>query len=561
MGQALCSEVSPLEAELLEDGRRHGLGSSMHCCAPPLRRSEQHEEKIAEGGKLATRRAGSRRDSASKQGPLEPIKPRGSKLVLNRRGSMPGEGAKARGEPSKTRITWSFWRPLLMTLFVAGTVVASAYFEYWNGESRAAPSLHSALCFGSIPVVAAIIGYGTNVAALIMMFYPLEFAGCLPWLRIGCGLDLPLFGWQGVIPMKARQMAEISVDLMTKKLVKVEEIFNRMEPRRVAAEVADLLPDVLPDVLNEAGRKHCPKLWEHMPQSVHKMIEEKVVGEAEAMMARFVMDMQRNIGEVFDLKACAVEALVANPQILNDIFLVCGAEEFDFIRTSGFYLGFLFGILQMLVWLFCRQWWILPACGIVVGYYTNVIALKVIFYPVEPRRMCCGCLTIQGLFLKRQKEVSALYGEQIAEALLTPDVLLDALLQGPRREQMRKLVSKQVARCMEDQSLHYKPFFLLSNGAENWADFRDGVCDGFWERMPRLLGEIKDYMREAIELQATLQMRLEALPARDFERLLHAVFEQDEIKLVLVGALLGAIVGMLQAVAQTPEQLGLPPLF
>jgi len=448
-----------------------------------------------------------------------------------------------------------------MTAIVAATVYASAFFEYWHGETPSGPTLHSALCFGSIPVVAAIIGYGTNVAALVMMFYPLEFQGCLPWAKIGCGLDLPLFGWQGVIPMKARQMAEISVDLMTKKLVKVDEIFSRLDPQRVAREVSDLLPDILSEVLNEAGKKHCPKLWEHMPRAVHKKIEHEVCAEAEVMMVRFVVDMQRNIHDVFDLKACAVESLVANPQILNDIFLVCGANEFDFIRTSGFYLGFLFGVLQMLVWLFCRQWWILPVCGVFVGYYTNVIALKVIFYPIEPRKICCGCFSFQGLFLKRQKEVSALYGEQIAEALLTPEVILSALVRGPKREQMGRLLQKQVSKCMEDQSAHYKPLFLLSNGAENWAEFRDGVCAGFWDRLPRLLERIKDYMWEAIELEATLRTRLETLPAKDFERLLHAVFEQDEIKLVLVGALLGAIVGMLQAVAQTPDQLGLPPLF
>lgn len=544
MGCTCSGDKSSLHEDLLEDGPRQEGGC---LCAGDLPRDRQ-ELKMQAG-----------RWDQDKQAPIGPMRQRGSSVVLCRRGSMPGEGAEARGEPKQEGINWGFWRPWAMGVFVVGTVYASAYFEYWHGESEEAPSLHSALCFGSIPVVAAIIGYGTNVAALVMMFYPLDFVGCFPKLRIGCGLDLPLFGWQGVIPMKARQMAEVSVDLMTKKLVKVEEIFNRLDPKRVAAECSDLLPHLLSEVLEEAGQKSCPKLWEHIPLALHKSIEGDVVKSAEEMMARFVVDMQRNIHEVFDLKSCAVESLVANPQILNDIFLVCGADEFDFIRTSGFYLGFLFGVLQMLVWLFCRQWWILPLCGVIVGYYTNVIALKVIFYPVEPWKLCG--MSVQGLFLKRQKEVSGLYGEQIAEALLTPDVLLAALVRGPKQEEMRKLVYRQVARCMEDQSARYKPFFLATNGAENWAEFRESVCAGFWANMPRLLSKIKDYMWSAIQLEATLRARLETLPARDFERLLHAVFEQDEVKLILVGALLGAIVGMLQAMLQTPDQLGLPPLI
>merc|ERR1719352_1816871 len=108
-----------------------------------------------------------------------------------------------------------------------------------NGlECQCEPSLESTLRYGSIPIIAAIIGYGTNVVALQMMFYPLEFIGYFPNLKIGLGLDLPLCGWQGVIPMRRVEMAAISVDLMTKKLIKVEEIFSRLKPEEVAHEVS-----------------------------------------------------------------------------------------------------------------------------------------------------------------------------------------------------------------------------------------------------------------------------------------------------------------------------------
>jgi len=60
-----------------------------------------------------------------------------------------------------------------------------------------------------------------------------------------------------------------------------------------------------------------------------------------------------------------------------------------------------------------------------------------------------------------------------------------------------------------------------------------------------------------MQLEGTLRSRLEQLPATEFERLLHAVFEQDEFKLILVGAILGFLVGFLQAMIQTPDQLGI----
>ena len=48
-----------------------------------------------------------------------------------------------------------------------------------------------------IPISAGLIGYITNVLAIKMMFYPIEFVG-----------KRPVFGWQGIIPSKAQKLAE-----------------------------------------------------------------------------------------------------------------------------------------------------------------------------------------------------------------------------------------------------------------------------------------------------------------------------------------------------------------
>jgi len=53
--------------------------------------------------------------------------------------------------------------------------------------------------YASMPFVAAIIGYGTKIVAINMMFRPLEFFGIKPYL-----------GWQGIVPRKAAVMAGIA---------------------------------------------------------------------------------------------------------------------------------------------------------------------------------------------------------------------------------------------------------------------------------------------------------------------------------------------------------------
>ena len=66
-----------------------------------------------------------------------------------------------------------------------------------------------------IPVISAFVGWFTNVVAVKMMFYPVEFAGIPPYL-----------GWQGVIPANALRLAKVSNALITEKLLSLRELFD-----------------------------------------------------------------------------------------------------------------------------------------------------------------------------------------------------------------------------------------------------------------------------------------------------------------------------------------------
>lgn len=54
------------------------------------------------------------------------------------------------------------------------------------------------------------------------------------------------------------------------------------------------------------------------------------------------------------------------------------------------------------------------------------------------------------------------------------------------------------------------------------------------------------YTNETIDIEEEMRVKLIALPAAEYEGVLRPAFQEDEIKLILVGALLGAGAGALQ---------------
>jgi hypothetical protein len=183
-----------------------------------------------------------------------------------------------------------------------------------------------------------------------MTFYPIEFWG-IELLRIP-GEPWGLFGWQGIIPTKAHKMASTSFDLMTQKLFNIKEIFKRLDPVKFSEVMEDGMLLIIDAIINEVADKYMGESWQKLPQEVRDDIVVTAEADAGEFLANFMSDLQTHFDDVLDLKAMCVSACVKNKPLLIKIFQECGDKEFIFIRRSGFYFGFLFGLLQMVVYMF-----------------------------------------------------------------------------------------------------------------------------------------------------------------------------------------------------------------
>ena len=261
--------------------------------------------------------------------------------------------------------------------------------------------------YASIPLVAALIGYVTNLLAIQMTFLPLEYIGWGEKFFHRWGFSC---GWQGIIPSKAEKMARKAVRLITTKLIRVQDVFDQLEPAEIVKCVEPKLQHTVERVLHEVASTHCPDVWETLPLVVRSEVARAVCERSPPYIEAMMRELKGQIEEILDLEEFVVEKLTEDPELLGEIFKRCGEAEFRFIERSGLYFGFLLGLLQSLAWYgltascYPKEFF-LPAAGALCGYVTNWIAMFLIFKPIEPIRCCC-CFTIHGLFLRRQREVS-----------------------------------------------------------------------------------------------------------------------------------------------------------
>jgi uncharacterized membrane protein YheB (UPF0754 family) len=379
----------------------------------------------------------------------------------------------------------------------------------------------------SIPIVAALIGYGTKLVAIRMMFQPVEFIGVKPFL-----------GWQGIVPKRAARMASIACDTMTEQLIKPAEVVARLDASRIAKEIEKPLLAGVEDIVREVAGHYQPGLWESLPVRVQRLVIERVQHESPRMVAAVLDLIKSDVDSVFDLKGMVVTSLVKDKRLLNRIFQEAGAKEFKFIARSGLVFGGAIGVIQMVAWVLFKFPLIMPLFGLFTGWFTDWLALRMIFFPIEPRKYFG--VTWQGLFLKRRAEVAEAYGALIAQEIITPHNVIEAILHGPLSDRVLALIQRQLDRELGSVA---KPLLVFAVGSRKYQDVKLAIAEQIMSRLPETMRYIEDYATDAMDIRNVLVSKMKELSPHEFERLLRPAFEQDEWILIATGAVLGFAVG------------------
>jgi uncharacterized membrane protein YheB (UPF0754 family) len=239
-----------------------------------------------------------------------------------------------------------------------------------------------------------------------------------------------------------------------------------------------------------------------------------------------------------------ITRLEGDRSLLNRLFLEAGSEEFKFIIRSGLYFGFLFGIVQLAVWTLYKAWWVLPAFGLLVGYATNWFAINIIFRPLGPTRI--GPWVVQGLFLKRQREVAAVWCRLVTTEIVSLQQIIYAMVYGPKRERTRSLIRRHIQPVADEVVRSYGPLGEIVVGQSTLSEIRRSVGDKAVKVSTDPFDNWPFNRDRAERAEGLLRERMEQMPPREFQDLLRPCFQEDEMKLISMGSVLGLLAGIAQ---------------
>jgi len=380
-----------------------------------------------------------------------------------------------------------------------------------------------------IPFIAAFIGWLTNMIAVKATLYPVKFIG-IP----------PIFGWQGVIPKNAEEMSQNFSTMIRDKLIDTEAMFASIKHDK---EQTDKLIDKMTDkVIEEFATNIAPESWakarDKLRQYITNLIRQNISNVIDSMFDKLKADAD----QLIDIDAIMAEEMTKDRGLMGKVLNDIASPEFKFIEMSGLYFGFLFGIVQMFIWMLYPASWVLPVAGFLVGYATNWMALTLIFEPSEPVKV--GPFTIQGLFVKRQFEAAAQFANVVCDEVLNSANITKQMASGNSRVRLVSIMEEQINESMA--IYEEDPMVAMLAGADKLSEAKTDILERLHSTDFNKSDLSKGFTGNTDMIRTQILDNLRDLAPGEFNEVLRPTFKKDEWKLWLAGGVIGTAIGALQ---------------
>ena len=224
------------------------------------------------------------------------------------------------------------------------------------------------------------------------------------------------------------------------------------------------------------------------------MLVKQVQAGSPELVRRIMAEIQDDIDDVLDIRQVAVSALTRDKALLIKLIRDISRPEMAFIARCGIYFGLVLGLIQTVVWAVTKDPWVLPLFGALIGWFTDWLAIKLVFFPRRAKRF--GPITLHGVFQRRRDEVAKQYAEIVARDVMTVPNILDAVLRGPPSDRLLRMIHRIIEETIDEQAGIARPVIAVAVGSETFLEMKHAAADRAIRYLPDTILHAKDYATE-----------------------------------------------------------------
>lgn len=187
---------------------------------------------------------------------------------------------------------------------------------------------------------------------------------------------------------------------------------------------------------------------------------------------------------------------------------------------------------------------ILTIVGGLIGWITNILAIKLLFRPIKPIKIPILNIEILGLIPKRKNEIAANIGEVISYELLSMDDILNQAFNSSNGENFNSYLIDKIKNIINEKlNIIPMPFRMMA------TPYIDEILN---KEVPSAINEISSDLsvkaKENVNIQEIVEEKINELDLEQLEEIIIKVAKKELKHIEILGLVLGTVIGLLQGI-------------
>jgi len=187
---------------------------------------------------------------------------------------------------------------------------------------------------------------------------------------------------------------------------------------------------------------------------------------------------------------------------------------------------------------------VIPIISAFIGWFTNWIAIKMLFHPREPKRILG--ITFHGIFPKRQKIFAEKLGKMISAEFLSYEDIEEKIANPKNLEKLMPMIEAHVDNFLKNKLSDEMPFLSLFIGSKTIKSLKKTFMQELETLFPQIMKSYAGHLQEELDLEKIVTDKVSAFSTDKLEDILYQIMSKEFRFVEILGGVIGFIIGIIQ---------------
>jgi uncharacterized membrane protein YheB (UPF0754 family) len=187
---------------------------------------------------------------------------------------------------------------------------------------------------------------------------------------------------------------------------------------------------------------------------------------------------------------------------------------------------------------------LIPLISAFIGYFTNWIAIKMLFHPRKPLRI--AGLTLQGVFPKRQQQFAEKLGRLVSQELLSFTDIEAKITGVENLKKIMPVVDAHVDHFLRNRLSDVFPVISMFIGDKTIAQLKGIFMAELESLFPTLMKNYMKNLQSELDLERIVTEKVAGFSTDKLEDLLKGIMAREFRFVEIIGGVVGLLIGTVQ---------------